>query len=41
MPILILGLGFTTLPLALGSGDALLALIIVGFIGAGLLVLNS
>jgi hypothetical protein len=32
---------FMTLPMALGSGDALLSIIIVGFIGTGFLLLNS
>jgi hypothetical protein len=41
MPLLMLGLGFTTLPLALGSGDALLAIIIVSLIGGGMLLMNT
>lgn len=31
-------LGFMTLPLALGSGDALLALIILLFVGVGVAI---
>jgi hypothetical protein len=41
MPLLTLGLGFMTLPMALGSGDGLLAVIIVGLIGTGVVLMNT
>ena len=38
MKLMSLGLGFMALPLALGSGDPLLAVIILGFVALGVAI---